>query len=59
MQQPIVQPDIPDEFQRQKQIQRNQAIIAMLNAWEQEDLQEDPQTLGEELESFLKAINRS
>ena len=45
MQQPITQTNGLDEQQRQEQIRRNQAIIDLLNAWEQEDPEEQRETL--------------
>ena len=34
-----------DEERRQEQIHRNQAVIDLLNAWEQEDPEEQRETL--------------
>lgn len=45
MQQPITQTNGLDEQQHQEQIRRNQAIIDLLNAWEQEDPEEQRETL--------------
>jgi len=41
MQQPLQD----TEQQRQEQIRRNQAVIALLNTWEQEDPEEQRETL--------------
>ena len=41
MQQPIQD----DKQQRQEQIRQNQKVIALLNAWDQEDPEEQKETL--------------
>jgi hypothetical protein len=37
--------DSPSEKERQEQIRRNQAVIDLLNAWEQEDPEEQRETV--------------
>lgn len=42
-----------DEERRQEQIRRNQAVIDLLNAWEQEDPEEQRETL----EFLMRALD--
>ena len=44
MPQPTTDTDSPDEERRKEQIRRNQAVIDLLNAWEQEDEEEQRET---------------
>jgi hypothetical protein len=44
MPQPTTHTNSLDEEQRQEQIRRNQAAIELLNAWEQEDAEEQRET---------------
>jgi hypothetical protein len=57
MQQPATQPDeLTDEqreAKRQEQIRRNQALIELLNSWDQEDAEEQRETL----EFLMRALD--
>ncbi len=57
MQQPSTHANEPDaeqrETQRQEQIRRNQALIDLLNEWDQEDAEEQRETL----EFLMKALD--
>ena len=44
MPQPTTHTDSPDEERRKEQIRRNQVVIDLLNAWEQEDEEEQRET---------------
>jgi hypothetical protein len=57
MQQPTTRTNDPDaeqrEAKRQEQIRRNQALIELLNEWDQEDPEEQRETL----EFLMKALD--
>lgn len=42
---------------REDQIRRNQALIAMIEAWDAEDAQEDPEAMRAEWEAFKQALD--
>ena len=42
---------------REEQLKRNQALIAMIEAWDAEDAQEDPEVMRAEWEAFKRALD--
>ncbi len=55
MPQPTTHTDSPDEELRKEQIRRNQTAIQPLNAWEQEDEEEQRETW----EFLMRALERT
>ena len=44
---------------REEQLKRNQALIALIESWVAEDLQEDPERLRAEWEELKRALDES
>lgn len=44
---------------REEQMKRNQALIALIESWVAEDLQEDPEKLRSEWEELKRALDES